>query len=164
MAETTVSSIDPGRGRPLAERATLAPPLELPADELTRLERFARRGYPDEVCGLLLGRAGAHAIEVVEILEARNLAAERRRDRYLLDPQDWLAAEARARATGIDIVGVWHTHPDHPARPSATDLAAAWPDFSYLILAVRADGVTAVTAWRLAGDVFVEQPLREVRR
>lgn len=134
--------------------------LELAASLQDRLQGWACAGYPHECCGLLLGRAGDGVVRVAEVVQARNANAERRRDRYEIDPEDFLRADARSRERGLDIVGVWHTHPDHPARPSATDLERAWAGWSYLILSVSGAGVEAMRAWRLDGSEFIEEALR----
>ena len=65
------------------------------------------------------------------------------------------------KTDGLEILGVWHTHPDHPARPSPTDLAAAWKGYTYLILSVRRKGVVDVRAWTLDGIAFCEQQIEE---
>ena len=134
--------------------------LELDATLQLRLRAWAADGYPHECCGLLLGRAGDGAVRVDEVVQARNANAERRHDRYEIDPEDFLRADARSRERGLDIVGIWHTHPDHPARPSETDRERAWAGWSYLILSVGAQGVQAMRSWRLDGRVFVEEALR----
>jgi proteasome lid subunit RPN8/RPN11 len=133
--------------------------LRLPVSQRRQLEAWARHGYPLESCGLLLGREVPGGREVTAVRQARNLNTARAHDRYELDPEDFLAADLAARAAGLEVVGVWHTHPDHPARPSETDLAAAWPGWSYLILAVQAGQVAALRAWRLAGEAFVEEEI-----
>ena len=122
-----------------------------------RLRRWAQEGYPQECCGLLLGRAADGVAQVEEVTQARNLNTVRAEDRYEMDPQDLLRADEMARARRLDIVGVWHTHPDHPARPSATDRAQAWDGWSYLILEVGGNGVQAMRSWRLQGPDFVEE-------
>lgn len=129
----------------------LAPALQ------ARLAQWAREGYPRESCGLLLGHAGADGVRVDEVLQARNAVAGTGYDRYELDPQDLLRADMRARERGRDIVGIWHTHPDHPAQPSPTDREQAWSGWSYLILSVTVEGVQAMRAWRLDGAGFVEE-------
>jgi proteasome lid subunit RPN8/RPN11 len=143
---------------------TTVAPLRLPRGRRAELESLAREGYPHEVCGLLVGRSGPGGTSVDRVTLAPNLAGDRRADRYVLDPDAFLAADRAARRDGLDVVGVWHTHPDHPARPSTTDREAAWPGYSYLILAVREDGVADVTAWQLEGTSFVEQPIEETAR
>lgn len=131
--------------------------LYLPPALRTRIEQWVRAGYPCETCGLLLGHADNERVEVSEAALARNLNLERAADRYELDPVDFVAADARARTAGMDIVGVWHSHPDHPARPSETDRAAAWPGWSYVILSVSREGIADLRSWRLDGDQFVEE-------
>lgn len=124
------------------------------------LNAFARQGYPHETCGLLLGvrRGDEHVVSRVH--RARNLNVERAEDRYELDPADFLAADCEARAAGLDIVGIWHSHPDHPARPSATDRDGAWPEWSYLIVAVGREGVGEIRSWRLNGGDFEEETIK----
>jgi proteasome lid subunit RPN8/RPN11 len=143
--------------------ATTASPgrLVVPHRVLDVLRSRAAAGYPYEVCGLLVGARSRRAIAVRRATDARNLAAEHRRVRYELDPRDFLAADAEARRDGLDVIGVWHTHPDHPARPSPTDLAAAWEGFTYLILSAGARGALEARAWWLGDGRFVEQPLEE---
>ncbi len=134
-------------------------PLRLPPALRGQLERWASEGHPHEVCGLLVGRRNGTATSVARITRGRNLALERLRDRYTLDPEHFLAVDSVARREGLEVVGAWHTHPDHPARPSTTDRERAWESFSYLILSVTRSGVEDATAWRLAGGVFLEQPI-----
>ena len=131
--------------------------LELSATLQGRLGRWAHEGYPAECCGLLLGRQDDGVVHVEEVVQARNANAERAHDRFELDAEDFLRADAQARARRLDVVGIWHTHPDHPARPSATDCAQAWDGWSYLILSVGAQGVRTMRSWRLAGAGFVEE-------
>jgi len=122
-----------------------------------QLESVAARGYPREVCGLLVGRGG----QILRVTEGRNLATERLQDRYQLDPEHFLSVDAEARRDGLDVLGVWHTHPDHPARPSSTDREAAWEGYSYMILSVNRSGVADVRSWQLVDGEFKEQPLEE---
>jgi len=125
----------------------------------TDLERWASQGYPHETCGVLVGENLDDAVRVERAVRGRNLAVERARERYELDPGDFVAADLAARAAGRSIVGIWHSHPDHPAEPSETDRAAAWKGWSFLILAVGAAGVGAVRSWRLVRERFEEEEL-----
>jgi proteasome lid subunit RPN8/RPN11 len=136
--------------------------LELKPTLRRRLERWAREGYPDERCGLLLGRADGSVVRVADVIHARNANTERARDRYEIPPEDLLHADTRARERQLEIVGVWHTHPDHPAQPSPTDREQAWDGWSYLIMQVTAQGVPALRSWRLDGPEFVEEAVQEV--
>jgi proteasome lid subunit RPN8/RPN11 len=116
-----------------------------------------RQAYPHECCGAMLGRAGL----VVEACPLPNTTEEGPRRRFLVRPQDYRAAERRATERGLELLGFYHSHPDHPARPSQYDLDHAWPVFSYVIVSVR-DGVAAeLTSWRLREDraVFDEEPI-----
>ncbi len=137
------------------------PPLDLPPGHRADIEQLARAGYPHEACGLLLGRHDRDTTRLARVTHARNLATDRLADRYSLDPQDYLAADEEARRDGLEIVGIWHSHPDHPARPSSTDLANAWPDYTYLIVAVHQGEVVDLTAWRLDASNFVQQTIEE---
>ena len=149
----------PGSGSPV-ESAGRAGALELPPRLRARLEALACARYPREGCGLLLGRRVGERTRVAEVSEARNLCGDGAGERYDLDPADHLAAEERARALGLEVVGVWHSHPDRPAVPSEADRAGAWPDWSYAIVAVAAGAPRALRAWRLDGARFAEQEVR----
>ncbi len=133
-------------------------------DARAELEAWVAAGYPHETCGLLIGRRRGERTEVERVEQARNRNTERARDRYDLDPDDQLAADLRAREDGLEIVGIWHSHPDHPARPSETDRSKAWEGWSYVIVAVTADGVADLRSWRLSASSdpsrFVEEPIR----
>lgn len=133
--------------------------LLLPEGARTELEQRVREGYPRETCGLLLGSAQQERVRVQRVLQARNLNETRARDRYELDPAAFIAADAEARAAELEIVGIWHSHPDHPARPSETDRAAAWAGWSYVIVSVTKDGVADLRSWRLDGDRFAAEDI-----
>ena len=129
--------------------------LQLPVEQQRQLEIVVDASYPFEACGVMIGRAGRRTVTVENVFHARNLNVERARDRFLLDPEDHLAADREARRRGLEIVGFWHSHPDHPARPSVTDLEAAWEGYSYVILSVGREGVVDVRSWILDGAAFV---------
>lgn len=133
--------------------------LRLPPPQRRQLEAWSQAGYPLETCGLMLGRAGSACAEVLAVRQARNLNAERAHDRFELDPEDFLAADREARIDGLEILGVWHSHPDHPAVPSETDRAAAWPGWSYVIVEVAAGSVASLRSWRLDGAAFEEEEI-----
>jgi proteasome lid subunit RPN8/RPN11 len=104
--------------------------------------------YPNECCGALIGRNGV----VTEVYALPNTTDEGPRRRFLVRPQDYREAEKRASAAGGDLLGFYHSHPDHPARPSQYDLDHAWPFFSYIIVAVRSGQADDMTSWRLRED------------
>lgn len=133
--------------------------LHLPAELRGEIAGWAESGYPLESCGLLIGRAAEERIEVERVARAKNLNENRAADRYQVDPDDWLAADDAARRAGLEIVGIWHTHPDCPSRPSATDLEAAWEGYSYLIVGVTGEGDVDFHSWRLDGELFREEKI-----
>jgi proteasome lid subunit RPN8/RPN11 len=104
--------------------------------------------YPNECCGALIGRDGV----VTEVYALPNTTEEGPRRRFLVRPSDYREAEKRASAAGGELLGFYHSHPDHPARPSQYDLDHAWPFFSYIIVAVAAGVPGDMTSWRLKDD------------
>lgn len=110
------------------------------------------RAYPEEGCGVLLGRDADGTRVVERAIPLENTQGETRERRYLLAPEQILAAEREARSAGLDVVGFFHSHPDHPAIPSAFDREHAWPFYTYLIASVRGGAVADAQAWRLAED------------
>jgi proteasome lid subunit RPN8/RPN11 len=104
--------------------------------------------YPNECCGALIGREG----QVTSTFALPNTTEEGPRRRFLVRPDDYRQAEKQARDAGGDLLGFYHSHPDHPARPSQYDLDHAWPFFSYIIVSVRAGAPEDMTSWRLRED------------
>ncbi len=113
-----------------------------------RLRGLAEAAYPHEGCGVLIGRPGEETV-VETVTSGRNLVIERSRDRYELDPRDIVVAERLARDSGLEVLGFWHTHPDHPARPSQFDTDHAWTDYVYIICSVTGGSCDLVRAWAL---------------
>jgi proteasome lid subunit RPN8/RPN11 len=121
----------------------------------------AAAGYPHEVCGILLGAEGQATRRITRALPIENTfeAGERHR-RYLITPRDLLAAERVAGKEGLDVLGIYHSHPDDAGIPSAFDRDhAAWTGWSYLIIPVARGQPAAIRAWRLREDRggFVEE-------
>ena len=131
--------------------------LRLPEPLRMRIAGWVSAGYPLETCGLLIGQSNNAEVVVGDAIAARNLNRERAHDRFELDPRAFFDAERMARHAGLELVGVWHSHPDHPPRPSATDRAFAWQGWSYLIFSVASGGVAEMRCWRLENEEFVEQ-------
>ena len=104
----------------------------------------AKEAYPHECCGILLGDGKRRHVRRVR--RAENIFKERLRDRYSIDPKDILEAEREARGEGLEILGFYHSHPDHPPRPSSFDREMAWPLYSYIIVGVNR-GDTEVRSW-----------------
>lgn len=126
--------------------------LVLPANCRGEIEELVCKGYPYETCGVMLGCADGAKNIVSRVLQLANTNTERANDRFEMDPDEMFAAQEDARSAGEEVIGIWHSHPDHPARPSQTDLDKAWPMWSYIITSVTKEGVAALTSWRLADE------------
>jgi proteasome lid subunit RPN8/RPN11 len=132
------------------------PLVHLAAAAAETIRREAVRAYPAEGCGALVGSApGA----VREALPLPNAEASSPRTRFTVSPRDYLAAEESADARGLLLLGFWHSHPDHPARPSVTDRAHAWPGLLTLVIAVDRGAPGEMTAWDLPSP---EEPFRRL--
>ena len=118
------------------------------------IRRHAVAEYPHECCGLLLGRFGADARKtVVEIYPVSNAREdEAKHNRSLILPLEYVRGERYARGHGLEVVGNYHSHPDHPAAPSQFDLDHAWPTWSYLIVSVREGRASDLRAWEMTAD------------
>jgi len=112
------------------------------------IRAHGRETYPHECCGALIGRDGL----VAEILALPNTTEEGPRRRFLVRPSDYREAERRASELGAELLGFYHSHPDHPARPSQYDMDHAWPNFAYIIVAVAAGVAGDMTVWFLKDD------------
>ena len=121
------------------------------------IRRHGEETYPYECCGALVGRNG-HATAVVAL---PNTTEEGPRRRFLVRPSDYRLAERQAGELGGELLGFYHSHPDHPARPSQYDLDHAWPTFAYVIVAVAAGAAADMTVWYLKDDrtIFEEGEL-----
>ena len=99
------------------------------------IDAHGTEGYPDEICGIMLGAQADHV--VTEVRRARNIIVERSQDRYEIDPRDHIRIQREADATGLDIVGYYHSHPDHPAQASRFDTERAWSGYVYVIVSIQ---------------------------
>ena len=125
--------------------------LRLPGALADEIRRHGEAAYPAECCGALVGRADGAAKDVVRLWPAVN----RRTDdphRYFIAPDDLRRLELEVRAAGQEIVGYYHSHPDHPARPSAFDTEHAWPWYSYLIVRIEGGRSADLASWVLDDD------------
>ncbi|MBE0408806.1 MAG: M67 family metallopeptidase [Anaerolineales bacterium] len=127
--------------------------LEIDAATLKEIHSCGERFYPEEGAGLLLGEASAERKRVKAALVLPNTRAEpERRNRYLLTPQDYLQAEKEAERLEMQVVGVFHSHPDHPNQPSDFDREWALPWFSYIITSVQNGQAVESRSWALTED------------
>jgi proteasome lid subunit RPN8/RPN11 len=122
------------------------------------IRRHGQETYPHECCGALVGHPGAIRATVA----LPNTTEEGPRRRFLVRPADYRMAEQHAAALGGELLGFYHSHPDHPARPSQYDLDHAWPTFAYIIVAVANGRAENMTVWFLKDDrsIFEEGELR----
>ena len=112
------------------------------------IRRHGEEAYPHECCGALFGKD--HRVETS--LALPNTTEEGPRRRFMVRPSDYQLAERRATELGGELLGFYHSHPDHPARPSQYDLDHAWPTFAYVIVAVAAGTAGDMTVWYLKDD------------
>src|SRR3982750_4219525 len=122
--------------------------LRLSPDVAAAIFPHGEKTYPPEFCGALVGRGG----DVIAAVPLPNTTEEGPRRRFLVRPTDYRLAEARATELGAELLGFYHSHPDHPARPSQYDLDHAWPTFAYIIVAVAAGVAGDMTVWYLQED------------
>jgi len=134
------------------------PRLLISEEIAARIRSCAVRMYPHECCGALLGREGDAGREVLDLLPLANRREDSPENRYSVTADDVRAAELAAREKMMELLGWYHSHPDHPARPSEFDREHAWPWYSYVIVAVDHGEARDLTSWRLAGDRAEFQP------
>ena len=102
---------------------------------LDAIRTHGAEGYPREICGIMIGPRADRTVS--EVKRTRNIVVERARDRYEIDPRDQIRIQREADAAGLDIIGYYHSHPDHPAQASRFDTERAWAGYVYLIVAVH---------------------------
>jgi proteasome lid subunit RPN8/RPN11 len=121
------------------------------------IEAHGAEGYPDEICGIMLGAQA----EVTDVRRARNIIVERSRDRYEIDPRDHIRIQREADSAGLDIVGYYHSHPDHPAQASRFDTERAWAGYVYVIVSIAKGKAVDANAFvaQQDGGPFRPEPL-----
>jgi proteasome lid subunit RPN8/RPN11 len=123
--------------------------IRLGPSALAAIRRHAASTYPYECCGALIGSSDGSGVDVVDVRELVNITDEGPRRRFLISAADYRLSEAYATRVGAELLGFYHSHPDHPAEPSQYDLDHAWPNFSYVIVSVRAGAPGDLRSWRL---------------
>jgi proteasome lid subunit RPN8/RPN11 len=126
---------------------------------LEAINAHGAEGYPHEICGILVGPRGSRT--ATDARRARNIVVERAHDRYEIDPRDHIRVQREADAAGQDIVGYYHSHPDHPAQASRFDTERAWSGYVYLIVAVHEGKAVDANAFvaEQDGGPFRPEPL-----
>ncbi len=130
------------------------------------LRHHGEETYPEESCGVLVGRFEGSTRVAVSAVACANARTDSPRNRYAIDPKDLIRIQREAREQGLDIVGFYHSHPDHPAEWSSTDIAEAhWLGCSYVITRVTQGCAAETSSFRLEGSgdekYFAEEPIVE---
>jgi proteasome lid subunit RPN8/RPN11 len=127
--------------------------LTLSKDVLRQIYAHGEASYPDEGAGFLLGSDDGDQRYITQIFITENAREdEARHNRYLVTPKEYLQAEIAAETLGLSLIGVFHSHPDHPNRPSEFDREWAQPFFSYIITSVNEGQAIESRSWRLAEE------------
>ncbi|MCL4872825.1 M67 family metallopeptidase [bacterium] len=111
----------------------------------------AKESYPHECCGVLVG-ATYTARRIFESQRANNVNTERAHDRYIIDPKELNLIDKIARSQGMDVMGFYHSHPDHPDKPSETDREWGQPGYSYFIISVKGGKDVSVRSWMIEDE------------
>jgi proteasome lid subunit RPN8/RPN11 len=136
--------------------------IKIAASLLRQIYDHTESSYPNECCGLMIGTTDQDQNHIVQTFrKCKNLNEERARDRYLLDPRDHLRVQREFEDSPWDIVGIYHSHPDHPSRPSQTDTDGAYEGYSYVIISVQKGTVAGAQSWVLNDKekTFYQEPL-----
>lgn len=122
---------------------------------LEDIARAASAAYPFEGCGALLGEKGRARV----MLPLPNTELDRPRVRFEISPKDYLRVEREAETRGLLLLGFWHSHPDHPAHPSATDLSCAWVGLLTVIVSVQKGRSRDIGAWEIRAPELPFEPV-----
>jgi proteasome lid subunit RPN8/RPN11 len=133
--------------------------VRIPEDALRVIHHEAGHGYPEEICGILIGRDSDAGRVIERVVPVDNARADERSRRYIIEADVLRRVEHEAKRDGFEVIGFYHSHPDHAAIPSAYDREHSWPWYTYVIVAVRRGEIADVRAWRLTDDrtAFGEQ-------
>ena len=137
--------------------------LKITANFLKEIYALGEKAYPEEGVGFLFGTDDSKVREVKVIYSVKNAREkEARHNRYDVAPRDIIEADEKAEEMGLSIIGVFHSHPDHPDKPSKFDLKWANTFFSYIITSIKDGKAVASRSWRLKEDRsgFVEEEIR----
>lgn len=124
---------------------------------LEEIKQHLEASYPHEACGFLIGRQEERARYITQIWPVENRSTENQRRRFVIDPLDYMKAEREASRQDLQLLGIYHSHPDHPAVPSVHDLEFAQPYFSYFIHTICEGRMTDTRSYRLLDQKFMEE-------
>ncbi|MFP3153065.1 M67 family metallopeptidase [Lachnospiraceae bacterium ZAX-1] len=137
--------------------------IKLSKDTESAIRAEGEKAYPNECCGILLGELEKDNVrrieELIPIINARE--QEEQYHRFRIEPDDFMKAEQKARKQGMEVLGFYHSHPDHPAKPSEYDREYALPFYAYPILEVSNGKALAFHSWELSKDrlKFLEETI-----
>jgi len=137
--------------------------IEIDHSLLEKIRRHAGETYPEECCGFLVGRS-QDKTRIESVFETENVAPSEKGRRYLIGGEDFIRVDRIAESSGLEIIGVYHSHPGKPAVPSETDSERAWPGYRYLIVSLReGEKGPACRVWRLEenGKGWIEEEIYE---
>ena len=138
--------------------------LYLTPEVQNHIKNHAEADYPFECCGFLYGTEGKKRL-ITTARHVDNMKEENRRRRFEISPREYQEAESFADEHDLTLLGVYHSHPDHPAKPSEHDLKQAMPFFSYIITSVEDGESTEMTSWQLNDDEdFIEEKISIIKQ
>ena len=134
--------------------------ITITSEQVKQIQRHAEKIYPEECCGLLLGKIEGENNNVIEVRETENswnpeefeflsLTDRTKRNNFTIAPEVVLQVQKEARDRNLSIIGIFHSHPDHSAIPSEFDRLIAWPEYSYIIVSVQAGKIVDIRCWKL---------------
>jgi proteasome lid subunit RPN8/RPN11 len=137
--------------------------LKISQEHLNQILTHAEQIYPEECCGILLGKISDYSKIIVEVWPTENTWNKddsielfnrqgSKKDRFTIAPEILLKAQKEARDRQLNIIGIYHSHPNHPAIPSEFDRAIAWPEYSYIIVSVIQGKAKDIFSWILDDD------------
>ena len=127
--------------------------LHIPKNLFDKIREHGETHFPEEGAGFILGRVSDDCRYVEQLLPANNqFDADSRFRRYLIEPKEMIQSEMKAEELGLEIIGVFHSHPNHPAIPSEFDRERALPWYSYIITSIHHDGARTSRSWRLSDE------------
>jgi proteasome lid subunit RPN8/RPN11 len=148
----------------MSDRVTTEAVLTIPVDVYEAIRRHGERTYPHECCGALLGRSDDAGNTVEAAVEAGNTRTDSAHNRYNIAPQELIRIQRQGRERGLDIVGFYHSHPDHPALWSKTDFEEAhWIGCSYVITSVEQGTAKVTNSFLLTGTAEEDKRFEDQR-
>lgn len=130
---------------------------------LLGIHLYLEQSYPYEACGFLIGTDQHTKRYITGFIPVENKSTDNQKRRFVIDPIDYLNAEKFALREGLNLLGIYHSHPDHPAFPSIHDLEYAQPYFSYFISGIESGKHTATRSFHLTDGKFEEEKISVLR-